>query len=168
MFAPVEKKEGTLVVAVEDPYDLTRLDAFKAMNLAPRHDFVVGLKGDILEYISATYGASAAIATDGQDLGRIITALGSGEEDEMAEPEPDPLATPEIDETDSGIVRLCNQIIVDAYNKGASDIHVEPYGKNARPPWCGCGSTATARSTSTSVAPPQRRGPAVQDHGQAG
>lgn len=131
MFAPVEKKEGTLVVAVEDPYDLTRLDAFKAMNLAPRHDFVVGLKADILEYIGATYGASAAIATDGQDLGRIITALGSGEEDEMAEPEPDPLATPEIDETDSGIVRLCNQIIVDAYNKGASDIHVEPYGKNA-------------------------------------
>ena len=129
MFAPVEKKEGTLVVVVEDPYDLTRLDAFKAMNLAPRHDFVVGLKADILEYINATYGASAAIVTDGQDLGRIITALGSGEEDEMAEPEPDPLATPEIDETDSGIVRLCNQIIVDAYNKGASDIHVEPYGK---------------------------------------
>ncbi|HLA79903.1 MAG TPA: GspE/PulE family protein [Vicinamibacteria bacterium] len=131
MFAPVEKKEGTLVVVVEDPYDLTRLDAFKAMNLAPRHDFVVGLKADILEYINATYGASAAIVTDGQDLGRIITALGSGEEDEMAEPEPDPLATPEIDETDSGIVRLCNQIIVDAYNKGASDIHVEPYGKTA-------------------------------------
>jgi len=131
MFAPVEKKEGTLVVAVEDPYDLTRLDAFKAMNLAPRHDFVVGLKADILEYINATYGASAAIVTDGQDLGRIITALGSGEEDEMTEPEPDPLATPEIDETDSGIVRLCNQIIVDAYNKGASDIHVEPYGKTA-------------------------------------
>ncbi len=131
MFAPVEKKEGTLVVAVEDPYDLTRLDAFKAMNLAPRHDFVVGLKADILEYINATYGARAALVSDGQDLGRIITALGSGEEDEMAEPEPDPLATPELDETDSGIVRLCNQIIVDAYNKGASDIHVEPYGKTA-------------------------------------
>ena len=42
MCAPVEKKEGTLLVAVEDPYDLTRLDAIKAMNLAPRHDFVVG------------------------------------------------------------------------------------------------------------------------------
>jgi type II secretory ATPase GspE/PulE/Tfp pilus assembly ATPase PilB-like protein len=37
----------------------------------------------------------------------------------------------EVDETDSGIVKLCNQIIIDAYNKGASDIHVEPYGKTA-------------------------------------
>ena len=36
-----------------------------------------------------------------------------------------------MDETDTGIVRLCNQIIIDAYNKGASDIHVEPYGKTA-------------------------------------
>ena len=26
-------------------------------------------------------------------------------------------------------MKLANQIIIDAYNKGASDIHVEPYGK---------------------------------------
>jgi type II secretory ATPase GspE/PulE/Tfp pilus assembly ATPase PilB-like protein len=42
-----------------------------------------------------------------------------------------PAATPEVDETDTGVVRLCNQIIVEAYNRGASDIHVEPYGKTA-------------------------------------
>src|SRR4029453_17954423 len=32
---------------------------------------------------------------------------------------------------DRGIVKLCNQIIIDGYNRGASDIHVEPYGKAA-------------------------------------
>jgi type II secretory ATPase GspE/PulE/Tfp pilus assembly ATPase PilB-like protein len=37
----------------------------------------------------------------------------------------------DIDETDSGIVKLANQVIIDAYNKGASDIHVEPYGKTS-------------------------------------
>ncbi len=131
MCAPVEKKEGTLVVVVEDPYDLTRLDAFKAMNLAPRHDFVSGLRADILDYVNATYGAAAALVTEGNDLGRIITALGSGEEDELSEAEGADPAPPEVDETDSGIVRLCNQVIIDAYNKGASDIHVEPYGKTA-------------------------------------
>ncbi len=62
------------------------------------------------------------------DLGRIIMDLGSGEEDEMEGSEEQ---EPEIDETDSGVVRLCNQIIIDAYNRGASDIHVEPYGKRA-------------------------------------
>ena len=131
MCAPVEKKEGTLVVAVEDPYELTRLDAIKAMNLAPRHDFVVGFRGDILDYIRSSYGESAPAGGEEQDLGRIIMELGSGEEDEVEGADADPNAPPEVDETDSGIVKLANQIIIDAYNKGASDIHVEPYGKTA-------------------------------------
>jgi type II secretory ATPase GspE/PulE/Tfp pilus assembly ATPase PilB-like protein len=128
MCAPLEKKDGTLKVAVEDPYDLTRLDAIKAMNVAPRHDFVVALRTDIVDYINGTYGLTPT-SGDEQDLGRIITQLGSGDEDEMEGEQPTPEA--EIDETDSGIVKLCNQIIIDAYNRGASDIHVEPYGKTA-------------------------------------
>jgi type II secretory ATPase GspE/PulE/Tfp pilus assembly ATPase PilB-like protein len=128
-WAPVERREGTLLAAVEDPYDLTRLDAIKAMNLAPRHDFVVGLRSDILEYIARSYGTTAA-PTDERDLGRIIMELGSGEEEEV-EGEGEQAAQAEVDETDSGIVRLANQIIIDAYNRGASDIHVEPYGKTA-------------------------------------
>ncbi len=128
--APIEKKEGTLLVAVEDPYDLTRLDSIKAMNLAPRHDFVVSLKGDIIEYVNSSYGVTTQSA-EGQDLGRIIMDLGSGEEDEMESEAPEQSGAPEVDETDGGIVRLANQIIIDAYNKGASDIHIEPYGKTA-------------------------------------
>ncbi len=128
-WAPVERREGNLLAAVEDPYDLTRLDAIKAMNLAPRHDFVVGLRDDILEYIAQSYGTLAA-QTDERDLGRIIMELGSGEEDEV-EGEAEQAAQAEVDETDHGIVRLANQIIIDAYNRGASDIHVEPYGKTA-------------------------------------
>jgi type II secretory ATPase GspE/PulE/Tfp pilus assembly ATPase PilB-like protein len=129
MCAPIEKREGTLQVAVEDPYDLTKLDAIKAMNLAPRTDFFVGLRPDIIDYINRSYGITAATAEEA-DLGRIIMELGSGEEEETEEAV-DPNAPPELDETDSGIVKLCNQIIIDAYNRGASDIHVEPYGKNA-------------------------------------
>ncbi len=129
MCAPIEKKEGTLFVAVEDPYDLTRLDAIKAMNLAPRHDFLVGIRQDILDYINASYGTAGASAAEEQDLGRIIMELGSGEEDEVEGAEEQKSGEPEIDETDHGIVRLANQVIIDAYNRGASDIHVEPYGK---------------------------------------
>jgi type II secretory ATPase GspE/PulE/Tfp pilus assembly ATPase PilB-like protein len=126
--APLEKKDGTLTVAVEDPQDLTRLDAIKAMNVAPRHEFAVALRTDIVDYINATYGLTPN-SGDEQDLGRIITQLGSGDEDELEGEQQTPEA--EIDETDSGIVKLCNQIIIDAYNRGASDIHVEPYGKTA-------------------------------------
>jgi len=34
-----------------------------------------------------------------------------------------------LDENDSAIVRLANQIIADAYRQNASDIHIEPYGE---------------------------------------
>jgi type II secretory ATPase GspE/PulE/Tfp pilus assembly ATPase PilB-like protein len=128
MCAPLTKREGTLYVAVEDPYDLTRLDAIKAVNLAPRAEFLVGIRQDIIDYIKTSYGEAGGAQVEQEDMGRIIMELGTGEEDELedAQPEQD-----EIDETDSGIVKLANQIIIDAYNKGASDIHVEPYGKHA-------------------------------------
>jgi type II secretory ATPase GspE/PulE/Tfp pilus assembly ATPase PilB-like protein len=129
MCAPVEKKEGTLVVAVEDPYDLTRLDAIKAINLAPRHDFVVGLRADIADYINRSYGLAAEGVSEAQDMSRIIMELGGGEEDELDEKEGG--GEPEVDETDSGVVKLANQIIIEAYNRGASDIHIEPYGKTS-------------------------------------
>src|SRR5258708_15787439 len=130
MFPSSEKKEPPRPAAVGNPYDRARRDAIKAMNLAPRHDFVVALRQDIMQYINENYGGvGGGPAVQEEDLGRIIMELGSGEEDEGEGDDKAP--EPEIDETDSGIVKLCNQIIIDAYNKGASDIHVEPYGKNA-------------------------------------
>jgi type II secretory ATPase GspE/PulE/Tfp pilus assembly ATPase PilB-like protein len=126
--APIERKEGTVRVAVEDPYDLTRLDAIKAMNLAPRYEFVVGLREDILGWVAASYGEKGPVVEEA-DLGRIISDLGSGEEGELEGESEEVL--PEVDETDRGIVKLCNQIIMDGYSRGASDIHVEPYGRNS-------------------------------------
>ena len=113
--APLEREDGTVRVAVEDPYDLTRLDAIKAMNLAPRYEFVVGLREDILAWVRATYGESGPMVEEA-DLGRIIMDLGTGEEDEVEGAEEE--EEPEVDETDSGVVRLANQIIIDAYKRG--------------------------------------------------
>jgi type II secretory ATPase GspE/PulE/Tfp pilus assembly ATPase PilB-like protein len=125
--APFERKEGTVKVAVDDPFDLTRADAIKAFNLAPRYELLVGLRDDILDWIRGSYGEQGPVVEEA-DLSRIINDLGSGEEseEEAATEERPPV---EIDETDQGIVKLCNQIIIDGYNRGASDIHVEPYGK---------------------------------------
>ncbi|HEX8172999.1 MAG TPA: ATPase, T2SS/T4P/T4SS family [Thermoanaerobaculia bacterium] len=124
--APIDRKPGLLVIAVEDPHDLTRLDGIRAMNLAPRYEFWVGMKHDILAYIAASYGEKPeGGGTEGVDLAKIIDMLGDGE----AEIEEEAKSTePEIDETDSGIVRLANQLIIEAFNRGASDIHVEPDG----------------------------------------
>src|SRR5207237_3565191 len=34
----------------------------------------------------------------------------------------------EVDENDSAVIRLANQVIMDAFKARASDIHIEPYG----------------------------------------
>ena len=124
--APVERKPGVLVIAVEDPQDLTKLDGLRAMNLSPRYEFQVAMKQDILGYIALSYGEKVEDgSTDSADWAKILDSLGEGEKVEL---EDVPSAEPELDETDSGIVKLANQLIIEAFNKGASDIHVEPEG----------------------------------------
>ncbi|HET7434597.1 MAG TPA: GspE/PulE family protein [Thermoanaerobaculia bacterium] len=128
--APVERRPGLLVLAVDDPHDLTRLDGLRAMNLAPRYDFLVGLKTDILAYIAASYGEQMqqdGSTAESADWAKILDSLGEGERVELEDQEKSP-NEPEIDETDSGIVKLANQLIIEAYAKGASDIHIEPDG----------------------------------------
>jgi type II secretory ATPase GspE/PulE/Tfp pilus assembly ATPase PilB-like protein len=129
MCAPVERRPGVLVIAVDDPQDLTRLDGIRAMNLAPRYDFLVGIKPDILQYIATSYGEKldSEVTAGDADLAKIIETLGDGEA-EVEEEKKEDGAPDEIDETDSGIVRLANQLIIEAYARGASDIHIEPDG----------------------------------------
>jgi type II secretory ATPase GspE/PulE/Tfp pilus assembly ATPase PilB-like protein len=124
--APVERRPGVLVIAVDDPHDLTRMDGIRAMNLSPRYDFWVGMRHEILAYIMNSYGEKAEVeSSEGADLAKIIDSLGDGEAEVEEEKKSD---VPEIDETDSGIVRLVNQMIIEAAARGASDIHVEPDG----------------------------------------
>ncbi len=122
--APIERRPGVLIIAVDDPHDLTRLDGIRAMNLAPRYDFWAGMKHEILAYIAASYGETDDTASDSADLNKILDSLGEGE-GTAEEEEKD---RDEIDETDSGIVALANKMILEAAARGASDIHVEPDG----------------------------------------
>jgi type II secretory ATPase GspE/PulE/Tfp pilus assembly ATPase PilB-like protein len=128
--APVERKPGILVVAVDDPQDLTRLDGVRAMNLAPRYEFQVAMKHEILAYIGESYGEQTqqdGSTAESADWAKILDSLGEGERVELDDQERNP-NEPELDETDSGIVKLANQMIIEAYSKGASDIHIEPDG----------------------------------------
>jgi type II secretory ATPase GspE/PulE/Tfp pilus assembly ATPase PilB-like protein len=125
--APVERRNGVLVLAVDDPHDLTRLDGIRAMSLSARYDFLVGLKQDIVAYIGKSYGEVVESSIESADLAKIIDQLGDGD----GVPEEEREDSPEIDETDSGIVKLANQLIVEAYTRGASDIHVEPDGSRS-------------------------------------
>ncbi|MBI3356642.1 MAG: type II/IV secretion system protein [Nitrospirae bacterium] len=113
------KRQGTVLdVVINDPHDLEKgLDIRRAFpGVAVR--FSVGLRCDIEQYLLVATGqANGGSITD--ILGELVDEAGverSGEAD-----------SGEIDENDSAIVRLANQVIAEAYRLGASDVHIEPY-----------------------------------------
>ncbi len=119
--AIIDRKMGKLTVAVDDPFDLAKLDSIKTLNIAPRVEFMVGLKDDINSFNNESYGLKD---TEDDAMSNILSELSHIEVMGVAEDKQEEA----VDEEDSGIVKLANQVIRDAYKLGASDIHVEPYG----------------------------------------
>ena len=88
---------------------------------AEEYEFQVALREDIIRFIDTALGAGSEFASVSSIIGELDRErdLDEEEEEEL------------LNESDAGIVRLANQIIKDAYDQGASDIHMEPYlGKN--------------------------------------
>jgi type II secretory ATPase GspE/PulE/Tfp pilus assembly ATPase PilB-like protein len=117
-WVPIEEAKEGLVILCLDPERVksSRIvqNVFAARKLAYR---VTTLK-EFKETLKAFYGAEAA---DTGDIGDMLSGL---EEDEA------PVEAGDDDVSaaaDNELVKLVNKIIIDAYNQGASDIHIEPY-----------------------------------------
>jgi len=113
------KRQGTVLdVVINDPHDLDKgLDIRRAFpGVTVR--FSVGLRRDIEQYILVVTGqADGASITE--ILGELVNEAGSERNSEADKGD--------VDENDSAIVRLANQVIADAYRLSASDVHIEPY-----------------------------------------
>ncbi len=113
------KRQGTVLdVVINDPHDLDKgLDIRRAFpGVTVR--FSVGLRRDIEQYILVVTGqADGASITE--ILGELVNEAGSERTSEADKGD--------VDENDSAIVRLANQVIADAYRLSASDVHIEPY-----------------------------------------
>lgn len=116
------KRQGTILdIVINDPHDLEKgLDirrAFPGMTVR----FSVGLRRDIEQYL--------LVATGQANGGSITEILGELVDEAGLERNAD-AESGEIDENDSAIVRLANQVIAEAYRLGASDVHIEPYSEH--------------------------------------
>ncbi|MCF8068426.1 MAG: GspE/PulE family protein [Desulfobacterales bacterium] len=119
-WVPLCKEEDKIVIVVDNPGDLQKIDEIKSLFSGKKLTFHVALKPDILEFISLFTQDSQELA----EIGDILSQL-EAESDETEDQEG------LLDEQDSAVVQLVNKIILDAHARGASDIHVEPYpGKN--------------------------------------
>ncbi|MGQ9859003.1 MAG: ATPase, T2SS/T4P/T4SS family [Thermodesulfobacteriota bacterium] len=136
MWAPVCRVDGRPLVVLDDPRDLAKVDEIHAHEHLRNCEVRVSLKEDIVRFIQAQSSGreqsrsqvlqARTSEAPAPSIDEILTSL-KGEEGTMVLEEEAPPA--EVSEGDSNVVRLANQIIREAYRMGASDIHLEPYGR---------------------------------------
>src|SRR6266567_4751794 len=120
---PLRRDGATIEVLVDNPKDLLKTEHIQMLLRGAPLRWLVGLRQDILHYLATATGRHA-------ELGSIQDIVGELTEEALALDDEDDNGGG-LGENDSTIVRLANQIIVDAYKRGASDIHVEPYAARA-------------------------------------
>ena len=116
---PLRRDGATIEVLVDNPKDLLKTEHIQMLLRGAPLRWLVSLRHDILQYLASAIGRHT-------ELGSIQDILGELTDEALAlDDEDDNVGG--IGENDSTIVRLANQVIVDAYKRGASDIHIEPY-----------------------------------------
>ena len=120
---PLRSAGKTLEVLTDDPFAFEKVQDIK--RLFPLHEikFIVGLRDDIERMLNALGTERSSDAR--KDAVATVLHLGGGERGGRREASP----RSQLDENANVIVRLVDQIVLDAYQMGASDIHIEPYGE---------------------------------------
>lgn len=123
---PLKRDRTAIEILTDDPGDLDRVQDIKRTFPGLNIRFAVSLRRDIAQFLVTSTGqgdvGSRKLDENVSDiLGELVTEAQAEAMEESA--------SSGLDENDSAIVRLANQIIADAYRQNASDIHIEPYGE---------------------------------------
>ena len=113
---PISRNDGTLTVATSDPFDLYAFDELRLLTgLAIQP--VLATEEEIAKVIKTHYGVGGNTIDEmmGTDDVQVIGDAAKENEDllEMAQ--------------EASVIKLVNEIFLEALNERASDIHVEPY-----------------------------------------
>ena len=118
LWLPITRRGSLIDVLTSDPHDLDKgwdvRRTFPGMTIR----YAVGLRRDIEQFLHLATGQGTS-GSIGAILGELIKEI-------HLESDIDSVSGA-IDENDSAIVRLTNQVIAEADRLGASDIHIEPY-----------------------------------------
>ncbi len=119
-WVPLEDSKAGVIVMTTDPERLR--NARMVENVFPRAKIVykVTTERDFRLTLDQFFGAEGT-AMGGESIGDLLSSMDE-DEDIVAGSNPDDVSAA----ADNELVKLVNKIIVDAYNQGASDIHVEP------------------------------------------
>ncbi|HJR78385.1 MAG TPA: GspE/PulE family protein [Nitrospiraceae bacterium] len=121
---PLKRDRSAIEVLTDDPGDLDRVQDIKRTFPGLNIRFAVSLRKDIAQFLSSSTGQPEVTAKLNENVSDILGDLVNESQLEAQEE----ASSSGLDENDSAIVRLANQIIADAFRQGSSDIHIEPYG----------------------------------------
>jgi len=117
---PVSKDDHTLTVATSDPFDLYSFDELRLLTGLEIHP-VLATQDEISKVIKARFGVGGDTIDEmmGDEL-EVISETSENGEDlvEMAQ--------------EASVIKLVNEIFMEAINERASDIHIEPYENDLR------------------------------------
>ncbi|MDD5207525.1 MAG: GspE/PulE family protein, partial [Desulfobacterales bacterium] len=120
IFVPVAQSGNKVVIAMENPDFLPARDSIRRLIPGKEFEFCVSLKEDIFKMIDHFFDVKrTGLLEDSGSIEDILGQLTSNEEEGAEDFD-------RVSEEDGTIVQLVNKTIIDAYNRNASDIHVEP------------------------------------------
>jgi type II secretory ATPase GspE/PulE/Tfp pilus assembly ATPase PilB-like protein len=122
---PIDDTKEGLVVLCLDP---ERIKSSRiASNVFPKARLLykVATQKDFKDTVNHFYGAEAV---DTGDIGDMLSDMGDDAQEGAMEGANDEVSAA----ADNELVKLVNKVIIDAYNQGASDIHIEPYPGKAK------------------------------------
>ena len=120
VFVPVSLSGNKVVIAMENPDYLPARDTIRRLIPGREFEYCVALREDIFKMIEHFFDVKRSELMN--ESGSIEDILGQLEtNDETFDEEME-----RVSEEDGAIVQLVNKMIIDAYNRNASDIHIEP------------------------------------------
>ncbi|MCH7500228.1 MAG: Flp pilus assembly complex ATPase component TadA, partial [Nitrospinae bacterium] len=128
---PIEKDDNKVTILIDNPANQDKIQNIKLIFSKKALEFKVGLKADIHDFLKVTpqedeqddFGDEPV---ETEEVSSLLDALQNESEDEITLASVEDDDTNAISETDSTIVKLVNKILIDAYDQGVSDIHIEP------------------------------------------
>jgi type II secretory ATPase GspE/PulE/Tfp pilus assembly ATPase PilB-like protein len=121
---PLQVNDDSVTVLMDDPHAPGKIQDIRRLFPGKTIERGVGMQDDILNYIGRLYEQPQPTAA-GESADTLVGQLDYQDAPDFSEPKEEQL----LHENDNTIVRLVNQIIMEACKQGASDIHVEPAGR---------------------------------------
>lgn len=118
-FMPIRLSDMVLTIAVSLPLDIKTQDELRT-HLGYGIEMVLAAYGDIMDMLKKYYGLAA------ETLEKIVVKA-KRDEPQALEPALEKIEDIERLAEDASVIKLVNQIILEAYRKRATDIHIEPY-----------------------------------------